>query len=78
MASKVAARRPTNVTLDAQAVSEAKELGINVSQACEQGLVTEIKKAREARWRLENREAIESHNAYVEKYGVPFARFRQF
>ncbi len=80
MASDLAAptRRPTNVTLNPRAVADARELGINVSQACEHGLVNEIKKAREARWRTDNRAAIDSHNAFVEKRGIPLARFRQF
>ncbi|UVO55094.1 type II toxin-antitoxin system CcdA family antitoxin [Sphingomonas sp. SUN039] len=79
MASKVNPnRRPTNVTLDARAVDDARALGINVSKACELGLVSEIKRAREARWRAENRAAIDSHNAFVEKHGIPLSRFRQF
>lgn len=71
-------RRPTNVTLDAAAVAEAKELAINVSQACERGLISEIKKAREAKWLVENREAIQSTNAWVEKHGLPLAKYRVF
>jgi antitoxin CcdA len=71
-------RRPTNVTLDPRAVADARELGINVSQACEQGLVSEIKKAREAKWIEENWEAIQSSNAWVEKHGLPFAKYRMF
>lgn len=71
-------RRPTNVTLDAKAVADAKELGINVSQACERGLVIEVKKALEARWLEENWEAIQSSNAWVEKHGLPLAKYRVF
>jgi post-segregation antitoxin (ccd killing protein) len=29
-------------------------------------------------WLIENKEAIESSNAYVAKHGLPLARFRQF
>ena len=79
MATRAATnRRPTNVTLDARAVADARELGINVSQACERGLLDEVRKTREARWREDNREAIDSHNAFVETHGIPLARFRQF
>ena len=31
-------RRPTNVTLQANLLAEAKQLGINISEACEAGL----------------------------------------
>jgi antitoxin CcdA len=72
------ARRPTNVTLDPRAVADARELGINVSQACERGLVSEIKVVREARWIEENWEAIQSTNAWVERHGLPLAKYRVF
>jgi post-segregation antitoxin (ccd killing protein) len=29
-------------------------------------------------WREQNREAVASSNAYVEKFGLPLARFRRF
>ena len=80
MATRTASptRRPTNVTLDPRAVADARELGINVSQACERGLVSEIKKAREAKWVEDNWEAIQSTNAWVEKHGLPLAKYRVF
>jgi antitoxin CcdA len=59
-------------------VDDAKRLGVNVSEACQKGLAAEVKKAREAKWLEENREALESSNAYVEKYGLPLARYRLF
>ena len=36
-------------------VADAKELGINVSRACEEGLAREVKAERERRWQDENR-----------------------
>ncbi len=71
-------KRATNISLSAKLLEEAKELGVKVSQACEQGLVLELKKAREAKWLEDNRGAIESSNAWVEKNGLPLARYRQF
>lgn len=71
-------RKAANVSLDAQAIADAKELGINISKACEQGLVAEISKARAARWRRENAEAIASSNEWVEKNGLPLAKYRVF
>lgn len=71
-------RRATNVSLDQSLVESARELDINLSRACEAGLAKEIKAVREARWREENAEAIESWNRYVEEHGLPLAEFRQF
>ena len=33
---------------------------------------------RGQQWREENREAMESSNAWVKKHGLPLARYRQF
>lgn len=71
-------RRPTNVSLPADLIEEAKRLDINISKACEQGLERQVAKTRADAWIEENREAIESSNAYVEKHGLPLARYRQF
>lgn len=72
----VAGRKPTNVSLPADLVAEAKRLGINVSQACEAGLAGEVRKQLSEEWKRENREAIESSNEYVRKHGLPLARHR--
>ena len=72
------ARRGTNVSLNAADVAEARELGINLSQACESGLRGAIKEARAARWLEENREALDSSNAWVEANGLPLADKRLF
>ena len=75
---RTAFRRPTNVTLDEQLVASAKELGINVSRACEQGLSDAVSAERKRRWQEENREALEAANAYVAEYGLPLAKYRVF
>lgn len=71
-------RKSTNVTLDPQLVADAKALGVNVSRACETGLAAELKAARKKQWVEENWNAIQSSNAYVEKYGLPLAKYRMF
>jgi len=71
-------RKPTNLSLDATLVSTAKDLGINLSRACERGLSEEIAKERRRRWLEENAEAIAWSNAYVEENGLPLADLRQF
>lgn len=75
---KSAVRRPTNLSLDARLIDEAKRLGLNILRACERGLSAQIGEERARRWRSENAEAIASSNAWVEKNGLPLAKFRQF
>ena len=74
----VSAKTPTNVSLDASLVAEAKGYAINVSQACEQGLAERVRQARERAFLAENRAAIEASNAYVEEHGLPLAHLRPF
>jgi antitoxin CcdA len=77
-AAKSSPRRATNVSLPEDLIGAAKELNVNISQACEKGLQEAVSKTRAERWMEENREAIASSNAYVEKHGLPLARYRQF
>lgn len=78
MAPTRASRRATNVSLDSAHLAEARELGINVSQACERGLVETLAEERARRWKAENREALEDWNRYVEEHGLPLERYRLF
>ena len=71
-------KRPTNVSLSAELVDEAKRLGINVSEACQSGLAAQVKAARDTAWKKENRAAIESWNNYTRENGLPLAKYRRF
>lgn len=75
---KNALKRATNVTLSSEVFAEARELGVNLSQACEKGLVAEIAVKRRERWLAENMDAIHERNAWVEKNGLPLAKYRMF
>lgn len=76
--ASASARKPTNVTLPVNLVAEARELGVNVSQAAEVGIAAAVGRFRQARWLAENKDALESSNAFVEKQGLPLARYRNF
>ena len=76
--AKAPFRRPANISLDSAMIDDAKELGINISRACEEGLAKQISEERGRRWLEENRDAIESSNAWVEKHGLPLAKYRPF
>jgi antitoxin CcdA len=73
-----AARKPTNLSLDAHLVDQARRLGINLSRACEQGLAAQIAEERARRWRADNAEAIVASNHFVEKNGLPLGALRRF
>ena len=73
-----AAKRATNVSLSEDLVTEAKALGINLSQACEVGLAKQVAETKAEQWKRENKAAIESWNRYVRENGMPYDEFRQF
>jgi antitoxin CcdA len=73
-----AAKKATNVSMAESLLAEAKALRINISQAAEAGLARAVAEKRAALWLEENREAIESSNAYVEQHGLPLEKFRTF
>jgi antitoxin CcdA len=71
-------KKPTNVSLDSELVEQAKLLGINLSQSCEEGLRKEVSKALSEQWLRENKSALDWSNDYVEKHGLPLAKYRMF
>jgi antitoxin CcdA len=71
-------RKPTNLSLEADLVAEARRLGISLSRVAEAGLRRAVAEEAKLRWQEENREALLSSNAYVEKHGLPLAKYRMF
>ena len=73
-----AARKATNVTFEAQLLARAKDLKINISQASEEGLARAVAARQAELWLQDNQHALDSSNAYVERNGLPLARFKNF
>ncbi|WHS29826.1 type II toxin-antitoxin system CcdA family antitoxin [Brucella sp. NM4] len=71
-------KRATNLSIDNELLSEARQHKINISRAAESGIAQAIASAKSALWKDDNRPAIQSSNAYVESNGLPLERYRQF
>jgi antitoxin CcdA len=71
-----AKRKAINVTVDVALAREAREAGVNISGVLDRALRAEMKSVREAKWRDENRAAIEAMNQYVEEHGLPLDKYR--
>lgn len=71
-------RQGTNVTLPEALLREARQLNINLSQACERGLAAAVLEMKAAQWRQDNQAAMDAWNAHVEEKGLPLAEYRQF
>jgi antitoxin CcdA len=71
-------RKPTNLSLDASLLAEAKALKVNLSRAAEDGVRSAVSHAKAAQWKSENTSALKSSNDYVEEHGLPLETYRQF
>ncbi|MEO4000876.1 type II toxin-antitoxin system CcdA family antitoxin [Mesorhizobium sp. CAU 1732] len=71
-------RKAANLSIDATLLAEAKTLSVNISRAAEEGIASAVRAEKERLWKIENREALESWNAYVDEHGLPLAKYRQF
>lgn len=71
-------RKPTNLSLDRALLSEARTLGVNLSQAAEAGLRDAVRDAKATAWTRENAQALASSNDWVDRHGLPLARHRLF
>jgi antitoxin CcdA len=69
---------PTNVSIRADLVKRAKQLGINLSGVAESAIENAIAEAERKAWLDENAEAIAEYNALVEKRGVFSDDWRTF
>lgn len=71
-------KKATNITLSADVLREAKALGINISQACDQFLRQLVRQERQRRWQEDNAEFIAAYNRTVETDGLPLEEWRSF
>jgi len=76
--ARAAPRKATNLTLDISLIGSAKELGVNISQAAEEGIQRAVSQARADRWKRDNDAALQSSNQYVEENGLPLEAKRLF
>lgn len=75
---KLVTKKPANVSVRADLLAEARELGLNLSRTLEVALEQAIRESRRQRWLDENREALEAYGRHVERDGLFADRFRSF
>ena len=64
--------------LSAEVVASATQLGINISQVCEEHLREVVRHTRDKKWRQEHAGFIAAYNATVEAEGLPLDAWRSF
>ena len=73
-----ATKKATNITLSSDVLTEAKALGINISQSCDQFLRELVRNERDRRWQQDNADFIAAYNQTVADEGLPLDSWRSF
>jgi antitoxin CcdA len=71
-------KRATNLSLSTDVLEAAKELGINISQVCDNYLRELVRREQAQKWREEHADFIAAYNATVEAEGLPLDEWRSF
>lgn len=71
-------KKATNISLPVDVYLSAKELGINISQVCEQSLRAIIQARKDLEWSEQNAAFIKEYNKMVEAEGVALQEWRTF
>lgn len=71
-------KAPTNLSVRADLVRRAKELGLNLSSMLEETIEAAILRAEREAWLADNESAIDAYNARVAAHGVFSDAWRKF
>jgi antitoxin CcdA len=71
--TRTVAKKPVDLSIDAELVAEAKAAGTNMSALLEKVLREEL---RLRKWREENRAALEAYDRHIEEDGLWADEFR--
>ena len=73
-----APKRPTNLTVNSDLLTQAKDYKINLSATLEKALANVLKAKKIDLWKEENKESIISYNKKVEEIGLFSDEIRMF
>lgn len=76
--ASAARKTATNVSVRADLVKRARELGLNLSGLLESALESAIRTAEREAWEQDSAEAIDQYNAWVAKHGAFGDTWRKF
>jgi len=71
-------KKAVNLSIDADLLARAKAEHVNLSSVLEAALSKSVREREEARWREENKAAIEAYNRFTEETGIFGEEFRSF
>ena len=65
-----APKKATNVSINADLLSKARTMNVNLSATLQQALLEAIASSQREQWLVENRAAIAAYNDHVDKHGA--------
>ncbi len=65
-----APKKPTNLSINSELLSKAKDLKLNLSATLENALSNEVQKAERTQWLKKNKDAIEASNHFIDEKGL--------
>ena len=75
---KKAPKKATNLSINSNLLSKARDLGINLSATLEQALEAEVRRNTREKWLKENKKALENCNELANKHGLFADKHRGF
>ncbi len=66
----LAPKKPTNLSINSDLLSKAKDLKLNLSATLENALSNEVRKAERIQWLNKNKAAIEASNRFADEKGL--------
>ena len=71
-------KKPTNVSVRADLLAEARSLGLNLSRTLESAIETAARDNRQQQWLKDNQAALDAYGRHIERDGLFADRFRNF
>lgn len=68
--NSAAPKKPTNLSINSELLSQARKLKLNLSATLENALAHEVRKAEREQWLKKNKKAIDLANNLVETNGL--------
>jgi len=75
---ETASKKATNLSINSDLLSKARELNINLSATLERALADELRTTERDKWLKNNKKAIDSLNELAERNGLFSDSYRNF
>jgi antitoxin CcdA len=71
-------KRAINLSLSSDVLDAARQLDINISQACDSHLREIVRQEQERKWREDHADFVAAYNATIDSEGLPLEEWKSF